>query len=257
MWCHTGVCWCPRLRSTFLLQSHRLCPSAPTSGDAVHFPAASSGADLSPVKFKNKNKKNDLWLIPCTLSSRFLCSVSSTFPMQSSRRSTSMILWSFSTILASAVLRFRSVSSSRLMYSSSWALENETGLAALKTYISSNVFQTFKRSCEECRPAVFLSPPCVSVAPPAVSPHTPVAALLTAPAAPESGPLRKPPPGHREARWVLFEICSYRTGWCTLNRYRLFLYSRKQSSHWLVVLECLFVYGYICSVNIVGVVLPQ
>ncbi len=45
----------------------------------------------------------------------------STFPIQSSRRSTSAILWSLSAILASASLMFLSASSSRLMYSSSWA----------------------------------------------------------------------------------------------------------------------------------------
>lgn len=51
----------------------------------------------------------------------FIIHISSTFPIQFSRRSTSMILWSLSAILASAVLMVFSASSSRLMYSSSWA----------------------------------------------------------------------------------------------------------------------------------------
>lgn len=54
----------------------------------------------------------------------FYNKISFTVPIQSRRRSTSMILWSLSAILASAVLMFLSASSSRLMYSSSWACVN-------------------------------------------------------------------------------------------------------------------------------------
>lgn len=52
-----------------------------------------------------------------------------TCPMQSRRRSTSLILWSLSAILASAILAFLSASSRRLIYTSSWA------------WVNTNVFQ--------------------------------------------------------------------------------------------------------------------
>ena len=50
-----------------------------------------------------------------------LVTLNRTLLIQSSRRSSSTILWSRSLILASAVLMSFSASSSRLMYSSSWA----------------------------------------------------------------------------------------------------------------------------------------
>ena len=63
-----------------------------------------------------------VFFLSARIIDRFLCKkMCLTFPIQSRRRSTSMILWSLSAILASAILMFFSASSSRLMYSSSWA----------------------------------------------------------------------------------------------------------------------------------------
>lgn len=109
--------------------------------------------------------------------------------MQSSRRSTSLILWSRSVILVSAILMVLSASSSRLMYSSIWACVNTQTFQFMCWIHSSFVCTGVEAVCEvrTRRPVVLRSPSCVSPAPPAAFPHTPAAVLLTAPASPEPG----------------------------------------------------------------------
>lgn len=124
--CHFcfGIC-------TSLLQLHLFCMSPPSSVDAVHIPAVSSEDGPFPEKKTYyysilaqrtwhitpkfyRYKDNVACIIACVI-------LGLTCPIQSSRRSTSLILWSLSAILASAILAFFSASSNRLIYSSIWA----------------------------------------------------------------------------------------------------------------------------------------
>lgn len=124
---------------------------------------------------------------------------------------------------------FLSASSSRLMYSSSWAcvsrntfqfrwwtafemacqmFKNQTRLMtswglnswhwfllAVKLYVMSKWIRS-----KECRPVAFQSPPCVSVVPPAASRRTPAVAFLRASASPDCEPPVQTPPGQFTAQ---------------------------------------------------------
>lgn len=104
----TFLCWQNTMSFKCLILSRR---STASSCSCLDFLAAA--ASVLSVSSNNLSR--------CSHSCSFCWSWSFSIPMQLRRRSTSMIRWSLSAIFASAVLRFLSASSRRLMYSSSWA----------------------------------------------------------------------------------------------------------------------------------------
>lgn len=186
MRCHAADC-----HATFLPQGHQLCLSAPTSGDAVRLPAASSGVGLFPGKNRHLYVLVDwhLYFILHNVLHSHVCFLHLPHAVQQALQfhdpfvsfhnlglsdpEASLRFFQSPDVLVelglgggggeSSVFDILSCCGPSKYQASTCAASQADDVVKPRQDI-----QCFKRPCEECRPAASLSPPCVSAAPPPV-----------------------------------------------------------------------------------------